>query len=97
MKEKENKYSLNRNILLYQKKYIIKFINTKFMPLNPFFKISDKLLVPLIFSDYLLKDIQLNKFIYSRVPNYSLVKLFLNLELEQTIKIANQNAYKRKN
>ena len=83
---KEN--NSRKSVILYQKKSIIKFKNKNFMPLYPILKILDKLLVPLVFTDYIKKHIQLNKFIYSRVPNYSLVKLFLNLELEKNIMIA---------
>jgi hypothetical protein len=55
---------------------------------HPFYylylKIKNKLLCSIIYTDDILNNIQNINNILSKIPNYNIVKLFLNIELEKT-------------
>jgi len=53
--------------------------------LLPFLKIKNKLLCSIIYTDDILNNIQNINNILSKIPNYNIVKLFLNIELEKPI------------
>jgi hypothetical protein len=83
--------ALNK-IVAYNKKafLIVLFVDLNCILLRPILKVYDKLIVPVLpyVNSYILGKISHLKFIYFTLNNSSLVKLFLNLVLEESILIA---------
>jgi hypothetical protein len=66
---------------------IVNYVNRYSPLLRPILKIEDKLLCPIVYTEDILNCIQNMISIYAKIPNYNIVKLFLNIELEKPIKI----------
>jgi hypothetical protein len=82
-------YLLNKKkIVTYVPKYLVLFLDRNCILLRPILKLYDKLIVPLKFNSYILEKISHLKIIYFALNNSSLVKLFLNIVLEESILIA---------
>jgi hypothetical protein len=81
---------LNKKIIPYVRKFVVLFLDPNCILLRSILKVYDKLIVPLLpyINPYILGKISHLKFIYSTLNNSSLVKLFLNIVLEDTILIA---------
>jgi hypothetical protein len=64
---------------------IVNYVNRYSPLLLPILKIEDKLLCPIVYTEDILNNIQNIIYIFAKLPNYNIIKLFLNIELEKPV------------
>jgi predicted GIY-YIG superfamily endonuclease len=64
---------------------IVNYVNRYSPLLLPILKIEDKLLCPIVYTEDILNNIKNIIYIFAKFPNYNIIKLFLNIELEKPV------------